>query len=106
MGKMTVYMDNVELEAASAKILDHMAEAATKSSRILDELDSLKNSILVDGSKVSNKSELVDKSIKNIKTTNEMTLAVFKHVIDMYFDSKDYIHALMDSRIGALKNGK
>ena len=106
MGTMTTYMDNAELEKASSIILDHMAKADITSSKIIDELESLKKAISINGSSVSNKSEIVDKSMRNIKTTNNSTIAVFSHIIDMYFASKDTIHALMDSKIGALKNGK
>ena len=106
MGKISIYMDHVELGKASGKILDYMAEADTTSSKIMNELESLKKTISIDGSRISNKSDLVDKSMRNIKNTNNSVLAVFNHVIDKYFASKDTIHALMDARIGALKNGK
>jgi hypothetical protein len=97
---MLQYIDHVELGNGSSIITRYLNNLTPISENIMKELGSLSDSISINGSAVSNKSEIIDKSMKNIEKTVTNTLLVFDQRIDMYFKAADSAHELAVSMLG------
>ena len=99
---MFCYIDHVVLGIGSDKITGLMNSADNLSSQILNELNCLSESISINGSNPSNKSEEINTSIENIKRTNQNTLNVFNHKIELYFNAVKTAHEYLQNEIGKI----
>jgi len=88
MGQMTHYVDHEQIQNGINKIQSFMNESESTSSKISTELESLKNSININSKHPENKAEEVARGMRNLKNSNNTTIAVFNHVIEIYFQAK------------------
>ena len=97
---MLLYINHIELGNSSDKIKKNLAYLDPISSEIKDELESLEDAIILNGSKVSNKREIIDKSMQNIEKTVTDALQVFSQRIEMYFSAAQEAHEHFQAKTG------
>ena len=101
---MLLYIDHVVLGDGSSRITKYLNNLTPITEKIMKELDCLSDSISINGSTVSNKSEIIDKSMKNIESTFTNTLLVFDRIIEMYFKAAEHGAENVARKIGEINH--
>ena len=89
MGKMTIYVDDAEINKGIEKVRTYMENNNSQIANVFDILESLEGTIRINNKKISNKKESFMKASRDFINNNNGTINVLNHTVRMYFKSKD-----------------
>jgi hypothetical protein len=96
-------VDDEEIKKIIKNIQDYSGKSASKEMGIQNELDALRETVLVGNRRFENGKDNISAGMSAYKENYNSIIDVFKHVMDMYHTSKVNAAGLVRAKKGDLK---